>query len=98
MIDARLSSDEMAQLWARDRVATRMDALRWGCVLVGAGVGLVLMPLVPARWGSAAAYGIVVLLTGLAFLVFYAISSREDTRPRRRPAARRDPGDPSDPA
>jgi hypothetical protein len=96
MIDARLSADEMAELWARDRAAARMDALRWGCVLVGAGAGLVLMPMLTVRWGSSAAYGVVVLLTGVAFLVFHAIASREDARPPRRPATRRAPGDPPD--
>ena len=96
MIDARLSADEMAELWARDRATARMDALRWGCLLVGAGVGLVVMPMLPARWGSTTPYGVVVLLTGVAFLVFHAIASREDRGPPRRPATRRDAGDPPD--
>jgi hypothetical protein len=96
MIDARLSADEMAQLWARDRATARMDALRWGCVLVGAGLGLVLMPMLPARWSSSAAYGVVVLLTGIAFLVFHAIAAREDAPPPRPTARIGEPDGPSD--
>lgn len=96
LIDARLSADEMAELWARDRATVRMDALRWGCVLVGAGAGLVLMPMLLVRWGSSAACGIVVLLIGVALLAFHAIASREDTRSPRRRVTGGDSGDPPD--
>jgi peptidoglycan/LPS O-acetylase OafA/YrhL len=53
------------------------DALKWGCVIFAAGLGLVVINYVPFEYGAPLPYGLEAMFIAAGFLVYYTIMQRK---------------------
>jgi hypothetical protein len=54
-----------------------IDALKWGCILFSAGLGLVVANAVPTPYGSPVPYGIELMFIAGGFIVYYFIAKKQ---------------------
>jgi energy-converting hydrogenase Eha subunit G len=73
---AHVSDETIRALYARDREGAVSTALRWGLVLCGVGVALVMIQFLPFDFTDPIAYGLMLLLAGGGLLAHYAILGR----------------------
>jgi hypothetical protein len=85
---AHVSDETIRALFARDREGAVIGAQRWGLVLCGVGVALVMIQFLPYDFTDPIAYGLVLLFAGGGLLAHYAILGRatRQTVPSERPA------------
>lgn len=73
------ASEEMAEAlldrqWAEPQTRS---ALKWGLILFSLGIGVLFVDVLAFSFESPLAYAVLLLATGLALLVFYAIERNE---------------------
>lgn len=73
---AHVSDETIRALYARDRERAVVGALRWGLVLCGVGVALMIIQFLPYDFTDPIVYGLMVLLAGGGLLAHYAILDR----------------------
>jgi hypothetical protein len=73
---AHVSDETIRELHARDREGAVVGALRWGLVLCGVGVALVMIQFLPFDFTDPIAYGLMLLSAGGGLLAHYAILGR----------------------
>ena len=52
------------------------SSLKWGMVLVGIGIAIIIGRLVPYRWSDEVTVSAIFILAGLALIIYYIISPR----------------------
>jgi hypothetical protein len=70
---AHVSDETIRALYARDREEAVFGALRWGLVLCGVGVALMMIQFLPYDFTDPIVYGLMLLLAGGGLLAHYAI-------------------------
>lgn len=88
LIEARPSEEMVRALFGMREDRGIFSALKWGLVVVGVGLGLVVVQVFPADFSDPIAYGFLFLFGGSGLLAYYLIASRR---------ARKDAGGESDP-
>lgn len=73
---AHVSDETVRALFANDREGAVVGALRWGLMLCGVGVALVMIQFLPYDFTDPLAYGLILLLAGGGLLAHYAILDR----------------------
>jgi hypothetical protein len=73
---AHVSDETIRALYARDREEDVVGALRWGLVLFGVGVALVMVQFLPFDFSDPIVYGLILLLASTGLLAHYAILGR----------------------
>jgi hypothetical protein len=73
---AHVSDETIRALRASDREGAVAGALRWGLVLSGLGVALVMIQFLPFDFTDPIAYGLMLLFAGGGLLAHYAILDR----------------------
>jgi hypothetical protein len=77
---AHVSDETIRALRASDREGAVAGALRWGLVLSGLGVALVMIQFLPFDFTDPIAYGLMLLFAGGGLLAHYAILDRATRR------------------
>lgn len=54
-----------------------IDALKWGCILFSAGLGLVVADALPTPFGSPVPYGVELMFIAVGFLAYYFIAKKQ---------------------
>jgi cbb3-type cytochrome oxidase subunit 3 len=54
-----------------------VDALKWGCILFAAGLGLVVANYLPCPFGSPVPYGVELMFIAAGFLAYYFIAKNQ---------------------
>jgi len=54
-----------------------VDALKWGCILFAAGLGLVVANALPTPFGSPVPYGVELMFIAGGFLAYYFIAKKQ---------------------
>jgi hypothetical protein len=73
---AHIWEETIRALYAWDRDAAVLGALKWGMVLCGLGVALVLIQFLPYDFSDPIVYGLMLLLAGGGLILHYAMLSR----------------------
>lgn len=53
------------------------EALKWGCILFAAGMGLVVANYLPCPFGSPVPYGVELMFIAAGFLAYYFIAKKQ---------------------
>jgi len=77
---AHVSDETIRAIYASDREGAVVGALRWGLVLCGVGVALVIIQFLPFEFTDPIVYGLMLLLSGGGLLAHYAILDRQKVR------------------
>jgi hypothetical protein len=86
MVAAHISDETIRALYAWDRDATALGALKWGLVLCGLGGALVLIQFLPYDFTDPIVYGLMLLLAGAGLILHYALLARVAQRRAAPPA------------
>jgi peptidoglycan/LPS O-acetylase OafA/YrhL len=89
---AHVSDETVRALFASDRERAVVGAQRWGLVLCGLGVALVMIQFLPYDFTDPVAYGLMLVLAGGGLLAHHAIldrAAKQKVRPEL-PAERHD--------
>lgn len=94
MVAAHISDETIQALYAWDRDAMALGALKWGLVLCGLGGALVVIQFLPYDFTDPIVYGLMLLLAGGGLVLHYAMLARVAQR-RAGPPGDRGGADPS---
>lgn len=73
--------DDSAQSFlARESELARLSSLKWGMVLIGLGIALLVGYIYPQMFDEGGVIGLMLILAGVAFLIYYAIAQRHLAR------------------
>jgi hypothetical protein len=77
MIIERGEMDGAARhLFAREADMARLSSLKWGMVLVGLGLALLISYLNPRLFDDGGTFGLMLLFAGIGFLIYYGVAQR----------------------
>lgn len=82
LIEAGVSEGLVEALFMQRRDPNTWTALKWGLVVVGLGLALVIMQFLPYDFEEPIAYGLMFLFAGGGLLLYYAIASYGPQLPR----------------
>jgi hypothetical protein len=77
MIEKGFVNDDTQAIFKNDSPDYKYSSLKWGIILLFAGLALVLMEFVPTSPDSPLPYGIAAVSVSLGFLVYYFIVKKE---------------------
>ena len=78
LVETHASEELVRALAESERHTRRSSALKWGLVLVATGLGFVLIELFALGSADPAAYGVLLVSTGTALLVYHLLQRRRD--------------------
>lgn len=79
LVDKGLVDENIKYLFARAE-GSRSSSLKWGIFLVAIGTGLMLIRLAPRTFYDESAFGLLMILGGIALFVHYFIAKRLDAQ------------------
>ena len=79
MVEKGLSSEEIKAMYLRDVKRDPLSSLKWGLLLVLAGVAIMLGNFLHDRYGvnEGAIIGMVILFVGIGLVAFYSIAAKK---------------------
>ena len=77
MIEKGFVNDDTQAIFKNDSPDYKYSSLKWGIILLFAGLALVLMEFIPTSPDSPLPYGIAAVSVSLGFLVYYFIVKKE---------------------
>ncbi len=77
LIDKGLVDEKAKYLFVKNTEMQPMASLKWGIVLIAVGVALFINSAFPLLMEGPASFGLVSLLGGLAFVVYYFIAKNQ---------------------
>lgn len=80
LIDGGVSEEFARTIFAGQQDPTAWAALKWGLVVMGLGVALVIVQFLPYDFEEPIAYGLMFLLAGAGLLIYYAIARQRERR------------------
>lgn len=70
--------DEKAKyLFMKDAQLSRLSSLKWGLVLVGLGLALMISYIWPEMLEDGGTFGLMFIFAGVAFLIYYAVAQKQ---------------------
>ena len=76
LIDKGLADESVRQIYGATTKMQSMSSLKWGMVLVGIGVALLVGQLFPHYVSSEITFGLMFLFAGIGFLIYYPMAKR----------------------
>lgn len=76
LIEKGLVDERVKQIFSSSSELSILNNLKWGMVLVGIGSGFVAYQYLDFRWHGEAAIGIMFIMAGLGFLIYYPIAQK----------------------
>lgn len=76
LIHQGLADEKARQLFARDAQLQRLSSLKWGLVLVGVGLALLVGQLGEDYITDQSTFGLMFVFAGIAFFIYYGIAQR----------------------
>jgi len=76
LIQKGLVDENVRHLFSKDIHAQRLSSLKWGMVLVAIGIALTCNQIWPRAFSDEGVLGLIFLLAGVAFLIYYGIAQR----------------------
>jgi hypothetical protein len=76
LIDKGLVDEKVKYLFFQNSGMTNGSSLKWGMVLVAIGLGALAGMITPEEYDSTLAIAMMLILGGIALILYYAISSR----------------------
>lgn len=87
LIDAGASEAFVRTLFSvRQSTPNGLAALKWGLVVAGVGLALILVQFLPYDFEEPISYGLMFLFAGIGLFIYYAIASWEEGRQRGTPS------------
>jgi hypothetical protein len=77
MIEKGFVNDESQSIFKKYSNDNRFGSLKWGLIILSAGIGLIIIDAIGARPESPMPYGIFAVSVSLGFLIYYMIVKRE---------------------
>ncbi|MCB0834473.1 MAG: hypothetical protein KDC45_13490 [Bacteroidetes bacterium] len=77
LADKGLVDEKVKYLFAQAGESSPMNALKWGIVLVAIGVALFAATLLPRLFDGPGAFGLMSIMAGVGFLVYYGIAKNK---------------------
>lgn len=77
LIDQGMVDEKVKYLFAKDIRLQRLSSLKWGLVLVGIGLSLMITYAYPELFDDGGTFGLMFLFAGVAFLIYYAVAQRQ---------------------
>jgi uncharacterized oligopeptide transporter (OPT) family protein len=78
LIDKDMVGPETANLFKS--VSNKQNALKWGLIILFAGIGLIIIDSMNLDGDEAMPYGIEAVCVSIGFLIYYAIMKKEDDK------------------
>ena len=76
LIDKGLVDERVKQIFSNHSELSILNNLKWGMILVGIGSGFLAYQFMDFRWQGEAAIGIMFIMAGLGFLIYYPIAQK----------------------
>ncbi len=80
LIDKGQVDDRARAFLTRDAELARLSSLKWGMVLIALGVGLLVSYMNPDMLEDGGTFGLMLVLAGVAFLIYYAVAQKHLAR------------------
>ncbi len=77
MIEKGYVNEETQALFKQHTVDNRFTSLKWGLIILFAGISLILMEFIPAGPESPMPYGLFAVSVSLGFLIYYFLVKKE---------------------
>ena len=77
LIDQGMVDEKVKYLFAKDIRLQRLSSLKWGLVLVGIGLSLMITYAYPELFDDGGTFGLMFLFAGVAFLIYYAVAQKQ---------------------
>lgn len=76
LIAKGMVDEKVKHLFIRDAQLQRLSSLKWGMVLIGIGVALVISQLAEDYITNESVFGLMFIFAGAAFLIYYSIARK----------------------
>ncbi|MEE9569809.1 MAG: DUF6249 domain-containing protein, partial [Candidatus Binatia bacterium] len=76
LINKGMVDEKVKHLFAKNALHQRLSSLKWGMVLVGIGLALLLRQITDEYITDESVFGLMFIFAGVAFLIYYGISQR----------------------
>ncbi len=76
LINQGLVDDKVKGVFARDAKLQRLSSLKWGLVLVGIGLALLIGQIAEDYLTDQATFGLVFIFAGIAFFIYFGVAQR----------------------
>jgi hypothetical protein len=77
MIDKGFVNEDTQAIFKQHTSENRYSSLKWGLIMLFAGLSLIIMEYIPVRPESPLPYGLVTVSVSLGFLIYYFIIKKE---------------------
>lgn len=78
MIDKGYVNDDTQAIFKRNTEDNRFSSLKWGLIILFAGLSLIVMEYVPTYGNSPLPYGLFAVFTSAGFLIYYFMVKKEN--------------------
>lgn len=76
LVEQGMVNENIQYLFANPFERQLPSSLKWGMVLIGIGLAILIGELVPARYSDEITFSMMFIMAGLALVIFYFIASR----------------------
>lgn len=76
LIEKGLIDERIRQMFIGQAELSILSNLKWGMILVGVGIALLAWEYLDWRWRGEGLLGLVLILAGVGFLIYYPIAQR----------------------
>ena len=76
LIEKGVADEEITKLYGATSSLQNLSSLKWGMVLVGIGLAVLISRFFPRYVSDEVAWGLMFLFAGLGFLIYYPIAAR----------------------
>ena len=76
LIEKGMADDEIKRLYGATSSLQSISSLKWGMVLVGIGLAVLISRFFPRYVSDEVAWGLMFVFAGLGFLIYYPIAAR----------------------
>lgn len=80
MIEKGFVNDDTQAIFKEHSSEGKYSSLKWGLIILFAGIALILMEYIPASPESPLPYGLFAVAVSLGFLIYYFIVKKENTK------------------
>lgn len=77
MIEAGYVNEENTALLKNQEAESRLSALKWGILILMAGIALLLLEFIPYNGNSPFVYGFIAVFVAIGFLIYYQFAKKK---------------------
>ena len=76
LINRGLADEKLKGIFSKEAHLQRLSSLKWGMVLVGIGLALLINQITGEYLSDESVFGVMLIFAGIAFLVYYGIARK----------------------